>query len=461
MENKKKVFIVDDSTENIRVLVEILKNNYTISIAKDGKKAVEMIEDDLNPDLILLDIFMPEVDGFEVAKRVKSNSKYQDIPIIFNTSADDLESIQKGFELGAADYITKPYNPIELQSRVKTHIGLYKNLKRKLDENKTLLEQYKRIVDESDIISKTDPKGKITYVNKKFEQTSGYTKEELIGKHHNIVRHEDMPSSAFRDLWKTVKNKQVWRGEVKNRHKDGSFYIVDSTVMPIFDVHGEIKEYISVRHDVTNIHKLNEEIEGAQKEVIFTLGSIGESRSRETGNHVRRVAEYSYLFAKIFGLDEKEAKLLKDASPMHDIGKVAIPDSILNKPGKLTIEEFEVMKSHAKIGYEMLNHSDRPLMKAAATIALEHHERWDGNGYPNHLEGEDIHIYGRITALADVFDALGSQRCYKDAWELDRILDYLKEESGKYFDPKLVDIFLDNIDQFLEIRETYKDEFNS
>ena len=161
----------------------------------------------------------------------------------------------------------------------------------------------------------------------------------------------------------------------------------------------------------------------------------------------------------MYGLGEAEAELLKIASPMHDIGKIGIPDAILNKPAKFTPEEFEIMKNHAVIGYNMLQGSDRKLLKTSATIAYEHHEKWDGSGYPRGLKGQDIHIYGRITAIADVFDALGSDRCYKKAWELDRILNLFKEEKGRHFDPVLIDLFFENLDKFLAIRDTYKDEY--
>ena len=214
-----------------------------------------------------------------------------------------------------------------------------------------------------------------------------------------------------------------------------------------------------VQEGLEEIKNLNQEIENTQKEVVFTMGAIGESRSKETGNHVKRVAEYSKLLAIYYGLDKKEAEMLKQASPMHDIGKVAIPDAILNKPGRFDETEREIMNTHAKLGYEMLKHSNRPLLKMAAIVANEHHEKWDGTGYPKGLSGENIHIYGRITALADVFDALGSHRVYKKAWDDERIFNLFKEERGKHFDPKLVDIFFEHLDEFLKIRETFKDKF--
>jgi response regulator RpfG family c-di-GMP phosphodiesterase len=189
------------------------------------------------------------------------------------------------------------------------------------------------------------------------------------------------------------------------------------------------------------------------------MGAIGESRSKETGNHVKRVAGYSKILALAYGMDEAEAEMLKQASPMHDIGKVAIPDAVLNKPAKLTEAEFMIMEQHAQLGYEMLKHSQRPLLKTAATVAYEHHEKYDGTGYPRGIKGEDIHIYGRITAIADVFDALGSDRVYKKAWEDVRIFDLFRSERAKHFDPELVDLFFENIEEILSVRETYRDVF--
>jgi response regulator RpfG family c-di-GMP phosphodiesterase len=210
--------------------------------------------------------------------------------------------------------------------------------------------------------------------------------------------------------------------------------------------------------DLNTIDHLNEEIESTQREVIFTLGEIAETRSKETGFHVKRVAEYSSLLAQKYGLPADEVELIRLASPMHDIGKVGISDVILNKPGKLTAEEYDLMKTHAQSGYEMLNHSNRPIMKAAAVIALQHHEKYNGTGYPQGLKGEEIHIYGRITAIADVFDALSSNRVYKPAWDRKQIHEFFKEARGVHFDPSLTDLFLTNFEEFIEIKEKYHDE---
>ena len=201
------------------------------------------------------------------------------------------------------------------------------------------------------------------------------------------------------------------------------------------------------------LKELNSEIEATQREIVFTMGAIAEERSQETGDHIKRVAEYSLILARLYGLSLEESLLIKNASPMHDIGKVGIPDAILNKPGKFTKEEFEIMKTHAEVGYRMLKHSNRSILKAAAILAYEHHERWDGKGYPRGLKGEEIHIYGRITAIADVFDALGSDRVYKKAWPLKKILALFEEERGKQFDPILTDLFLNNLEHFLAAKE--------
>ncbi len=241
-----------------------------------------------------------------------------------------------------------------------------------------------------------------------------------------------------------------------------SFFIILFIVFVFYKVSKNIGlsvDEIQQRVDdgLTEIKNLNGEIEQTQKEVVFTMGAIGESRSKETGNHVKRVAEYSKLLALHYGLSPKEAEMLKQASPMHDIGKVAIPDAILNKPGRFDEDERAIMNTHSKLGYDMLKHSNRTLLKCAATVAYEHHERWDGKGYPRGLQGENIHIYGRITAVADVFDALGSDRCYKKAWDDEKIFQLFKEERAKQFDPTLIDIFFENLDKFLEIRDKFKD----
>ncbi|NDL66559.1 response regulator [Anaerotalea alkaliphila] len=200
---------------------------------------------------------------------------------------------------------------------------------------------------------------------------------------------------------------------------------------------------------------LTDELEATQREILFTLGEIAEARSKETSDHVHRVADYCRLLALKAGMPEKEAEMLWLASPVHDIGKLAVPDRILNKPDRLDDREYEVMKDHARAGKEILRNSKRFVLKAGAIVAGQHHERYDGKGYPEGLAGEGIHIYGRIAAIADVFDALASDRIYKKSWDMERIREFFEAEKGKRFDPWLVDLFLGNMEEFLEIKKRY------
>lgn len=246
----------------------------------------------------------------------------------------------------------------------------------------------------------------------------------------------------------------------------------------LVNILGKIIEKIKLRHEVDDYKKqletmneylesqvtkrvqeivmLNKDIAETQREIVCTMGAIGETRCKETGNHVKRVAEYSKILALHSGMSEEDADMLKQASPMHDIGKIGIPDAILNASRKLTIQEFEIMKTHAELGYDMLKSSNKELLKLAATVAYEHHEKWNGSGYPRGLKGKEISLAGRITAVADVFDALGNDRIYKKAWPDEDIFLFFENEKGKYFDPELIDIFFDNLDKFLKIRDTLK-----
>ncbi|HCA26667.1 MAG TPA: hypothetical protein DEP05_03335 [Betaproteobacteria bacterium] len=202
---------------------------------------------------------------------------------------------------------------------------------------------------------------------------------------------------------------------------------------------------------------LREEIEGTQRDIVYMLGEAIETRSRETGQHVRRVAEYCHLIATGLGLSVEDAETLRIAAPLHDFGKIGIPDSILHKPGKLDAAEWEIMQSHAALGHEMLGRSKREILQAAAMLAGQHHEKWDGNGYPSGLKAEEIHLYGRIGAVADVFDALGSRRSYKEPWPLEKIVELLREQRGVQFDPAIVDWVLGNLDQMTAIRDAFPD----
>ncbi len=332
------------------------------------------------------------------------------------------------------------------------------NTNKSLDENLHYITQYEEANNKFTAILKTDTENIITYVNEMFCKLSGYSLEELVGRDCQTLRHEN---HLKMDTCKNLKDSLI-----KNEHihiiftnvaKDGSLYFIDTIVYPVSDINGKIIEHLHLMHDISELTNLHQEIEDTQKEIVYKMGEIGESRSKETGNHVKRVAEYSRLLAQLYGLDDTQADTLFTASPMHDIGKVAIADTILKKPAKLTEDEFEIMKTHTTIGYSVLEGSTRSVLKAAAIVAHEHHEKYNGRGYPRGLKGDEIHIYGRITAIADVFDALGSDRCYKRAWEDERIFKLFKEEQGEHFDPILIELFFENLEQFLAIRDRFKD----
>jgi len=338
------------------------------------------------------------------------------------------------------------------------------------EEVKSLNYELNRLLSTFDtnvIASKTNIDGNLVYVSEAFLKKSGYKESELIGQTHNILKSGLNDDLLYKELWDTISSKKIWQGEIVNKNKDGILYTLYTIITPEYDKDGNFLNYTSISQDISarklvekankEIELLNEDIVATQKEIIYRLGGLAESRSKETGLHVKRVAKYSELLALYSGLSEKEADIVKTASPMHDIGKIAIPDAILNKPARYTESEFEIMKNHAKIGYDMLKGSNKEILKAASIIAYEHQEKYDGSGYPQGLKGEDIHIYGRITAIADVFDALGSERVYKKAWNDEEIFKLFREESGKHFDPKLIELFFKHLDEFLKIRDEMKD----
>jgi len=339
------VLIVDDVIENIQIAMNILKEeSYDFSFAKTGEDALSLLQKNYF-DLILLDIMMPGIDGYEVCRRIQDDPRISDIPVIFLTAKADTDSMAKGFEVGGVDYITKPFYADELLARVKTHIELYKAKKLLQDNNLSL--QYKMKMQRARILT---------------------------------------------------------------------------------------------------------ELESSQKDMIYILTELVESVSDETRKHIERISEYSRLLAhyhKSLSKDDEETVFF--ASPLHDIGKMAISEELLNKSTPLSEEEFENIKTHTTVAHNYLKSGNRKIMKAADIIAHQHHEKWDGSGYPNALKGEEIHLFGRIVALADVFDALTHKLVYKEAWSLEESVSYIVEHSGSQFDPYLVEIFKENIDEFIKI----------
>ena len=383
---------------------------------------------------------------------MKNGTKVEKIEIIYE---DEIGTILHFVNENLED--AKKIIEKEREFNIKLKENILKQTK-ELTEKSNYLEQYKYMIDEAESIIQFDIFGNIINVNEHYCTLSKYNKEELIGKPIIDFINSDNPNSGFvQEITNVIKEGTVYKGINSDIKKDGTKFTTKTVILPMIPKDGIIENFFCIRTDITPVITLTNEIIATQKDVISTMGEIGESRSKETGLHVKRVAEYSKLLASQYGLTKEQCDLICFASPMHDIGKVGIPDAILNKPGKLTPEEYEVMKTHPTIGYNMLKNSKREILSAAAIISHEHHEKFDGSGYPNQKVGEDIHIFGRITAIADIFDALGSDRCYKKAWDLEDILKLMKEQKGKHFDPELVDLFIENLDEFLEIRDKYKD----
>jgi len=325
--DKPRILIVDDEPANLKVMREVLGNQYRMSFAKSGAAALALLEKE-QPKLILLDIMMPDMNGFEVCEILKNTPALSHIPIIFVTALGDESDEFKGFELGAVDYITKPISPAIVRARVKTHLSL------------------------------------------------------------------------------------VQAEQLKQAHVD----------------------------------------------LVHRLGRAAEYKDTDTGEHIARMSQYSKLLALEFGMGEQQAELLRQAAPMHDVGKIGIPDAILLKPGRLTPDEFDHMKQHAAIGAQILANSSSPLLQLAHKLALEHHEKWDGSGYPNGLKGEQISVEGRIVAIADVFDALTSKRPYKEAWGVEEALEHMQAQAGKHFDPHLINLFVNKLDAIIAIKNAYQEQ---
>ena len=350
-ENIGKILVVDDVLENRKLLAAIITKNtsYNVALAKDGEAALTLLKksDDELPDLILLDIMMPNLSGYQVAEQLKSGVKTRDIPIIFLTALSDIGSKIKAFEMGGVDYISKPFNKYELLARISSQMKL------------------------------------------KF----------------------------FYDQIK-LKNKML---EDKEIHLT---YLVEEKTQKLQ------KMTLAMVTALENANLFNDD---------------------DTGNHIRRVSEHSAILAEGYGCSFDFIKKIRLYASLHDVGKVGIPDAILKKPGRYTVEEFKIMKAHVDIGVRMLSNNEIDDM--ARNIVRYHHEKWDGSGYLKGLKGENIPLEARIVSLADVYDALVTKRVYKNAFseeEADRII---REGSGTHFDPKLVEVFFKNKDKIIAIKK--------
>jgi putative two-component system response regulator len=348
-----KILLCDDELMNRKVAIKILnKEGFSVVEAENGQEALDLLKT-TKVDMILMDLMMPVMDGYEATKLIKEDENLSAIPLIVISALSEKSAIIKALELGADDYITKPFDITDFKLRVKNaiKIGSFQNM---LQDKKALLE-----------------------------------------------------------------------AEVNEKTKE-----LQSALL---------------------------EVRSSEKDIIGILSKMAEYRDNETSMHTIRVGEMSALMASKFGWDEERVELMRLAAPMHDIGKVGIADSILLKPGKLEDDEFEIMKEHASIGYTILSQKTTPLLKLAAEIANTHHEKYDGRGYPNGLSADEIPLSGAIVAVTDVFDALLSERPYKKAFSLEKTLDIIKESKGSHFNPDVVDLFLDSLDEIIEIREKLKD----
>lgn len=329
------------------------------------------------------------------------------------------------------------------------------NLKENLNQQKHYLHEYERALEVGTSLCIFNPEGTIISVNQNFSATLNYDGEELLGRSLCELIQD---GADFKDrVMKKVRAEGYSSRIIKVNGKGGYQRTLSTVIVGIHNEQGDIQSLMSLSQDISESIKLNEDIIETQKELIYILGEVVENRSHETGLHIKRVALISEFIARKYGLGEDHSAMIKIASPLHDIGKVGIPDTILHKPGKLSSTEIQVMKKHADMGFQLLNRLDKPLIKMAATIAHEHHEYYNGLGYPAGLTGEHIAIEARIVSIVDVFDALGSRRIYKEAWPDQEILNYLEINKSIQFDPELVDLFIENFDEILQIRNQLQD----
>ncbi|MCF7988790.1 MAG: HD domain-containing protein [Methylovulum sp.] len=314
--------------------------------------------------------------------------------------------------------------------------------------------EYEQAIEIGTSLCVIDTEGIIISVNKNFSATLNYQPNELIGQ---SLFELLLDCGDFKDrVLKKVQEQGFSSRIIKLEGKGGFKRTLSTIIVGIHNQDGDIHSLMSLSHDISETIQRNEDIIDNQKDLIYLLGEVVENRSKETGSHVKRVALISEFIARKYGLSDEYAAMIKVASPLHDIGKIGISDAILNKPSRLSISEYQQIQGHADLGFQLLNKLDKPLIKMAATIAHEHHEYYNGKGYPAGLMGEHIAIEARIVALVDVFDALSSQRVYKEPWSDESIIEYIINNKAIQFDPELVDLFMDNIDEILQIRNQFK-----
>ena len=485
-----KIIIVDDEQEMHNVTKMVLSDvtykgkGLKFLHAYTAKKAIELI--DKNPDtaIILLDVVMEsDDDGLNIIHKIREDYKNNLVRIIIRTGQPGQAPEKKVIvDYDINDYREKTeLTSQKLFSTIITSLRDYENILT-LEMN---IKGLKKIIEASTQLFELQSADKFAYnVLEQLrlliikgrdipeEYISGFV-ADVIDKNYTVSyaigKYKDIPIKKLQKVISkdiSARLNEIIKSE-KINYFDNNLYIgyfkSKTGYENIIYLEGRIDFNQSDRYlleilgsNISSIYDniyLSKEIEDTQSEILYTLGDVVETRSHETLNHVKRIAQYCEIIALKYGLSTEKAELLKKASPMHDIGKVGIIDTILNKPTGLSDQEFDIVKKHTTIGYDIFKASNRKLLKAAAIIALQHHERWDGKGYPRGLKEQEIHIFGRITCLADIFDSQGHKRVYGRAWPIEDILAYIKEQKGKIFDPDLVDIFFDNIDEILKIKE--------
>lgn len=488
-----KVMVVDDA-QSIHDVTRLALKGFTFAdrplefiSCYSGAEAKQAILEHPDTAVMLLDVVMEDDHaGLEVANFVRNEAANQSVRIVLRTGQPgqapeakviteyDINDYKEKTELTASKLFTLMYSSLRSYRDIMTIEASRRGLEQVINASANIfelksLDQFAGgVLEQMTALLNLDPGGvyirggglaascnkdncKVIAGSGKFEGSEGCDARDVLDRDKLNWLESVRANQAH------MFDKDSFLGHFHTRVGEENFIYI-SGIEETGQVDKSLIELFSrnVAIAFENVH-LHEDLEATQREIVYMLGEAVETRSKETGNHVKRVAEISKLLALGYGLEPEEAEIIQFASPLHDLGKIGIPDSILNKPGAHTDEEREIMKTHATIGYEMLKRSKRRVLRAGATIAHEHHERWDGQGYPQKKGGEDIHIYGRITAVADVFDALGSDRTYKKAWPHDMVVEFMAAQAGKQFDPDLIDILIANIDIVRDIQERFLD----
>lgn len=487
-----KILIVDDE-EQIHSVTKLALRGFSYHnkelefiSAFSSKEAKEILQKESEIALILLDVVMESDDaGLELTKYIRKELKNIITRIILRTGQPgqapekqiileyDINDYKNKAELTSQGLFTAVVSALrsyqDIYSLNASKIGLEQIIKATSSIlNKRSFESFIDGVLLQIVAMMKDSKGALfcTAISSEIENIDHMIAISSVGEFENkkgLEFKEIISTENLNEIKNSIAVKK--NPSILNRYVGYFKSINDRNNLIYIELDRELLDYeisildlfmsnVSVALD--NVELISE-IKGNQVEILNIMGNLAENHSKETGFHIKRVTEYTYLLCKLFGLNDEECELVKEASAIHDIGKLVIPNEILTKPSKLTSQEYEEMKKHATVGGEVLANSKGKILKLAGIIAKEHHEKYNGTGYPLGIKGENIHLFGRIVAVADVFDALSHKRCYKEAWDKEKIVQFYKEERGEHFDPLLVDIFLENIDQFYTIKQKFED----